>query len=63
MAGRALVFTRHSMVEVALNCGFADQSHFTREFHRYFGRTPREYRELYARDHAGPVTKSAGYNQ
>jgi AraC-like DNA-binding protein len=63
MAGRALVFTRHSMVEVALNCGFADQSHFTREFHRYFGRTPREYRELYARDHAGPVTKSAGCNQ
>jgi AraC-like DNA-binding protein len=63
MAGRALVFTRQSIVEVALRCGFADQSHFTREFHRHFGRTPRDYREWYARSGAGSVTKSAGRNQ
>lgn len=63
MAARALVFTRQSMVDVALNCGFADQSHFTREFHRYFGCTPREYRDRYARVRAGSMTKTAGHNQ
>ena len=63
MAGRALVFTRQSMVEVALSCGFADQSHFTREFHRYFNCTPREYRARYAQGNAGPVTKSAANKQ
>jgi AraC-like DNA-binding protein len=48
MASRALVYTRQSLAEVALGCGFSDQSHFTREFRRHFGRTPREYREHYA---------------
>jgi AraC-like DNA-binding protein len=48
IASRTLVYTRRSLVEVALACGFADQSHFTREFKRYFGRTPRAYREHYA---------------
>lgn len=48
MASRALVFTSHSLVEVAQGCGFADQSHFTREFRRHFGRTPRHYREYYS---------------
>ena len=57
MASRALVFTRQNIVEVAMSCGFADQSHFTREFHRHFGRTPRDYREWYARPAAAPVTK------
>jgi AraC-like DNA-binding protein len=36
-----------SLSEIALNCGFADQSHFSREFRRQFGRTPRDYREHY----------------
>jgi AraC-like DNA-binding protein len=63
MAARALVFTRQSMVDVALNCGFADQSHFTREFHRCLGCTPREYRHRYARVRAGSMTKSAGHDQ
>jgi AraC-like DNA-binding protein len=47
MAGRALVYTIKPLADVALSCGFADQSHFTREFRRHFGRTPREYREHY----------------
>ncbi len=49
MAARALVSSGLSLVEVAIGCGFADQSHFTREFRRHFGRTPRGYREHYAR--------------
>lgn len=60
MASRALVYTREPMAEVAIECGFSDQSHFTREFRRDFGRTPREYREYYTRaaDDAAPVTNS-----
>jgi AraC-like DNA-binding protein len=44
MASRALVYTTQALAEVAVSSGFADQSHFTREFRRHFGRTPREYR-------------------
>ena len=47
IASRALVYTNESLSEIALTCGFADQSHFSREFRRHFGRTPREYREHY----------------
>jgi AraC-like DNA-binding protein len=50
IASRTLVYTRQSLVEVALACGFADQSHFTREFKRHFGWTPRAYREHYAHE-------------
>lgn len=48
MASRALVSTGATLAEIASGCGFSDQSHFTREFRRQFGRTPREYREHYA---------------
>jgi AraC-like DNA-binding protein len=49
MASRALVFSTQALADVASGCGFSDQSHFTRAFRRHFGRTPREYREHYAR--------------
>ena len=47
LASRALMYTDDSLAEIALKCGFADQSHFSREFRRQFGRTPRGYREHY----------------
>ena len=47
IASRALMATDDSLSEIALICGFADQSHFSREFRRQFGRTPREYRDHY----------------
>jgi AraC-like DNA-binding protein len=47
IASRALIYTEGSLSDIALSCGFADQSHFSREFRRQFGRTPREYREHY----------------
>ena len=49
MACRALVFTEKPFVEVAVEYGFADQSHFNHEFRRQMGRTPREYRAHYRR--------------
>ena len=65
MAGRALVYSNRSLAEVALSCGFADQSHFTREFRRHFGRTPRAYREHYtqAAGGAAPGTNPAARKQ
>jgi AraC-like DNA-binding protein len=30
--------------QIALDCGFADQSYFSKVFHRYVGSTPKEYR-------------------
>ncbi|MEJ6005825.1 AraC family transcriptional regulator [Paucibacter sp. AS339] len=33
------------LVEVALSCGFADQSHLTRAFQRFLGLTPGAYRQ------------------
>jgi AraC-like DNA-binding protein len=65
MASRALVYTGQSLAEVAFGCGFADQSHFTREFRRFFGRTPREYREHYTRDRldAAPVPNTDAVEQ
>jgi AraC family transcriptional regulator len=36
---------RHSLVEVALATGFANQSHFTTAFRRFVGVTPKRYRD------------------
>jgi AraC-like DNA-binding protein len=59
IASRALIYTSELLSELALNCGFGDQSHFTREFRRQFGRTPRDYREHYALTGAVSRPKSA----
>jgi len=48
-ACRELVFTDKPIADVAVACGFTDQSHFSHEFRRQLGRTPREYREHYRR--------------
>jgi AraC family transcriptional regulator len=45
-AASLLVRTAHPLAEVALSSGFADQSHFSRVFARYFGLPPGEYRAL-----------------
>jgi len=63
IASRALIYTNGSLSELALDCGFADQSHFTREFRRQFGRTPRDYREHYKLSAGGSVTKTAARKQ
>jgi AraC-like DNA-binding protein len=37
-----------SMAELALDCGYADQSAFTRQFKATVGLTPSHYRQLHA---------------
>ncbi len=58
MASHALVYTNEPMSVVAANCGFADQSHFAREFRRHFGQSPRKYREHYVhvREGSGDIS-------
>jgi len=47
MSCSALVYSRKSIAEVGSEFGFADQSHFTKEFKRVMGETPRAYRGRY----------------
>ena len=47
MSCSALVFSRKSLAEVATEFGFADQSHFTKEFRKFMAETPRAYRSRY----------------
>jgi len=44
MSCSALVFSNRSIADIAGEFGFADQSHFSREFRKIVGETPREYR-------------------
>lgn len=43
-AAELLARTDRSLCTVALDCGFKDQSYFTKVFRRYIKQTPREYR-------------------
>ncbi len=49
MSCSALVFSKKSLADLASAFGFADQSHFAKEFRRIMGDTPREYRARYQR--------------
>ena len=45
-AKQQLAFSRRLLAEIALDCGFADQSHMTRVFHRAIGMAPSKWRRL-----------------
>jgi AraC family transcriptional regulator len=44
-AAEQLLDRQRRIADIAIDAGFADQSHFTRAFHAQTGRTPRRYRE------------------
>ncbi|MFQ6163682.1 GlxA family transcriptional regulator [Sinorhizobium meliloti] len=49
-ARQILLTSRKPIIEVALDVGFVNTSHFTKEFRRAYGRTPAEVRDSAARD-------------
>jgi transcriptional regulator GlxA family with amidase domain len=53
-----LLGRRASITQIALDCGFADGAHFSREFGARFGVTPRRYVQTHAG--AAPETGAAG---
>lgn len=46
-ARKKMISTNTPLVEIALETGFADQTHFTRSFKRITGMTPTEFRHLF----------------
>jgi PAS domain S-box-containing protein len=44
-AARLLLSSKEPISEIALQCGFCDQSYFTRQFSHFFGLTPKRYRD------------------
>ena len=47
-AQQLMLTTDQPLCDIALACGFCDQSHFTRVFRRYAGRSPYAWRRLAA---------------
>ena len=46
-ARELLTNTEKSLIQICLDCGFSDQSYFTKVFQKYTGKTPREYRRAH----------------
>jgi AraC-like DNA-binding protein len=46
-ACQKIIDSNSSLVEIALDTGFSDQSHFTRSFKNLTGMTPTEYRQIF----------------
>ena len=44
-AAKLLLSSDAPLAEIALKCGFCDQSYFTRQFSHFFGLTPKRYRD------------------
>jgi AraC-like DNA-binding protein len=46
-AREMLTLTEKSLIQICMECGFSDQSYFTKVFQKHTGRTPGEYRRLH----------------
>jgi len=46
-ARELLTRTEKSLIQISLDCGFSDQSYFTKVFQKYTGRTPGDYRRTH----------------
>jgi AraC-like DNA-binding protein len=49
-AARELSHTRNPLAQIAMHCGFSDQSAFTNTFHKVLGMTPSEYRKRHLKN-------------
>jgi transcriptional regulator GlxA family with amidase domain len=59
-AAKQLLSCDDPIAEIALQCGFCDQSYFTRQFSNFFGLTPKRYRDrLGTRDTPGCAAAEA----
>ncbi len=47
-ACRQISSGKHTLVEIALNAGFGDQSHFSKVFKKHIGMTPIEYKKSFS---------------
>ncbi len=54
-ASHLLAHSETPLAEIALMCGFSDQSHLSFLFKRYMGVSPSKFRSVAGRDAAGPV--------
>lgn len=50
IAAEMLLYTKKSITEIALSCGFNDLSYFSKTFRIHKGKTPRQYRTEYNRE-------------
>ena len=57
-ASELLIKTRSKIAEIALDCGFNDQTYFTKIFKKYAGMTPKEYRGKHGYEHPANVLDS-----
>jgi transcriptional regulator GlxA family with amidase domain len=57
-ACQLLVRTDALLAQIALECGFGEQSYFTRVFHKRMGRTPGDYRHGHPPDAPKSQTKT-----
>lgn len=58
MARRQLEESQLAVGDIALDCGFYDQSHFNRSFRRHVGMTPRGYRNRFTHGLTAPIETS-----
>ena len=47
LAARKLISTDENIGEIALDCGFTSQTHFSNTFRKHLKLSPKEYREIY----------------
>lgn len=47
-ASKMLIKSNEPIIDIALRCGFTDQSYFTRQFSKFFNLSPKKYRSNWA---------------
>ena len=46
-AARLLSETEQPLIKIAIQCGYCDQSYFTKQFSDFYGNTPKQYRKTW----------------